>query len=69
MVLILHDLKSNAKWKKYYCLDIVKLFEMFMRPNQELVAVKCFSVKPDDIDQSLRQNAFFKLIGKIPSSN
>lgn len=33
-------LKSNAKWKKYYWLDIVKLFEMFMRPDQELVAVK-----------------------------
>ena len=53
-------LKSNAKWKKYYWLDIVKLFEMFMRPNQELVAVKYFSAKPDDIDQSLRQNAFFQ---------
>lgn len=26
-------LKSNAKWKKYYWLDIVKLFEMFMRPE------------------------------------
>ena len=53
-------LKSNAKWKKYYWLDIVKLFEMFMRPNQELVAVKYFSAKPNDIDQSLRQNAFFQ---------
>lgn len=31
-----------------------------MRPNQELVAVKYFSAKPDDIDQSLRQNAFFQ---------
>ena len=49
-------LKSNAKWKKYYWLDIVKLFEMFMSPNQELVAVKYFSAKPDDINQSLRQN-------------
>lgn len=27
-------LKSNANWKKYYWLDVVKLFEMFMRPNQ-----------------------------------
>ena len=53
-------LKSNTKWKKYYWLDVVKLFEMFMRPNQELVAVKYFSAKPDDIDQSLRQNAFFQ---------
>lgn len=62
-------LKSNAKWKKYYWLDIVKLFEMFMRPNQELVAVKYFSAKPDDIDQSLRQNAFFKPIEKIQNSS
>lgn len=53
-------LKRSAKWKKYYWLDIVKLFEMFMRPNQELVAVKYFSAKPNDIDQSLRQNAFFQ---------
>lgn len=53
-------LKHNAKWKKYYWLDVVKLFESFMRPNQELVAVKYFSAKPDDMDQSLRQNAFFQ---------
>lgn len=55
-----YGLKSNIEWEKYYWLDIVKLFEMFMRPNQELVAVKYFSAKPDDIDQSLRQNAFFQ---------
>ena len=55
-----YGLKSNAKWKKYYWLDVVKLFEMFMRPNQELVAVKYFSARPNDINQSLRQNAFFQ---------
>lgn len=53
-------LKSSSKWRKYYWLDIVKLFEMFMRPNQELVAVKYFSAKPDDLGKSLRQNAFFQ---------
>lgn len=31
-----------------------------MRSNQELIAVKYFSAKPDVIDQSLRQNAFFQ---------
>ena len=31
-----------------------------MRPNQEQVAVKYFSAKPDDLEQSLRQNAFFQ---------
>ena len=55
-----YGLKSNVKWKKYYWLDVVKLFEMFMRPNQELVAVKYFSAKSEDIGQSLRQNAFFQ---------
>ena len=53
-------LKHNTKWKKYYWLDIVKWFESFMRPNQELVAVKYFSANPDDLEQSLKQNAFFQ---------
>jgi len=70
-----YGLKNTPKWKKYYWLDIVKLFEKFMRPNQELISVKYFSAKPDDIHQSLRQNAFFqvnkenpkfKLFGKVP---
>ena len=55
-----YGLKSSSRWKKYYWLDIVKLFGMFIRQNQELVAVKYFSARPDDIEQSLRQNAFFQ---------
>ncbi len=55
-----YGLRESARWKRYYWLDIVKLFESFMRPNQELVAVKYFSAKPDDIEQSRRQNAFFQ---------
>ena len=55
-----YGLRKDIRWKKYYWLDIVKLFEMFMRPNQELVAVKYFSARVDDIDQSLRQSAFFQ---------
>ncbi len=55
-----YGLKKDARWKKYYWLDIVRLFEMFMRPNQELVAVKYFSARVDDLDKSLRQSAFFQ---------
>ena len=55
-----YGLKANKRWKKYYWLDVVKLFEGFMRPNQELIAVKYFSARPDDIEQSRRQNAFFQ---------
>jgi len=53
-------LRSNPQWKKYYWIDVVKLFEMFMRDNQELIAVKYFSARPDDIEKSLNQNAFFQ---------
>lgn len=55
-----YGLKSDARWKRYYWLDVVKLFENFMRPNQELIAVKYFSAKPSDVDRSRRQNAFFQ---------
>lgn len=48
------------KWRKYYWIDIVKLFEMFIRPNQELVAVKYFSARPNDVGKSKRQDAFFQ---------
>jgi uncharacterized LabA/DUF88 family protein len=51
---------KTPSWKRYYWLDIVKLFESFMRPNQELVAVKYFSARPTDISKSKRQDAFFQ---------
>ena len=63
-----YGLKSATQWRKYYWLDIVRLFESFMRPDQELVAVKYFSAKPDDVDKSRRQNAFFKRIRKTRNS-
>ena len=53
-------LKKNPRWKKYYWLDMVKLFESFLRPNQKLVAVKYFSARVSDIEKSRRQNAFFQ---------
>lgn len=55
-----YGLKKNPKWRRYYWLDVVKLFEMFMKPNQELLCVKYFSAKPDNHDKALRQNAFFQ---------
>ncbi len=47
-------------WKKYYWLDVVKLIESFLRPNQELIAVKYFSARPTDVDKRKRQDAFFQ---------
>ena len=31
-----------------------------MKPNQELLCVKYFSAKPNNIDKAYRQNAFFQ---------
>ena len=55
-----YGLKKNLKWRRYYWLDVVCFFEMFIKPNQELVCVKYFSAKPDNLDKALRQNAFFQ---------
>jgi uncharacterized LabA/DUF88 family protein len=55
-----YGLKKNIRWRRYYWLDIVRFFEMFMKQDQELVCVKYFSAKPDNMDKALRQNAFFQ---------
>jgi uncharacterized LabA/DUF88 family protein len=55
-----YGLKADSKWKKYYWLDMVALFEKFLRPDQEIVAVKYFSAVPDNPDKASRQYAFFQ---------
>lgn len=55
-----YGLKQTNRWRKYYWLDVVNLFEKFMRSDQELIAVKYFSARPTDLGKSLRQNAFFQ---------
>jgi len=51
-------LKSRG-WKKYYWLDIVKFFENFIKPHQELVQVTYFSAIPLNKDKHDRQDLFF----------
>lgn len=56
-----YGLRSDRRWKQYYWLDVVKLFEKFMKPGQELVAVKYFSARPtNDPGKNSRQYAFFQ---------
>lgn len=55
-----YGLKDSPKWKKFYWLDMVGLFEKFLKPNQELIAVKYFSARPDDPGKNARQYAFFQ---------
>lgn len=56
-----YGLRSDRRWKQYYWLDVVKLFERFMRLDQELIAVKYFSARPtNDSEKNARQYAFFQ---------
>lgn len=52
-----YGLKAK-KWKKFYWLDIVKFYELFMGDNQELGIVYYFTAEPSDPGQFHRQNLF-----------
>ena len=64
-----YGLKNDSRWKRYYWLDIVGLFEKFMRRDQELVSVKYFSARPEDADQNARQYALFQANKENPKFN
>ena len=55
-----YGLKKNPRWRRYYWLNVVKFFETFLRPSQELLCIKYFSARPHNPDKALRQNAFFQ---------
>lgn len=55
-----YGLKKDHRWRRYYWLDVIKFFEKFIKPDQELVCVKYFSARPNNTDKALRQNAFFQ---------
>ena len=65
-----YGLKINSHWKRYYWLDIVSLFERFMREDQELVAVNYFSARPlNNQDKFDRQQAWFMANDENPKFN
>lgn len=53
-----YGLKNN-NWKKYYWLDIVKFYELFMKENQSLNKVIYCTAKISRSDQRKRQKALF----------
>jgi uncharacterized LabA/DUF88 family protein len=50
---------KTKKWKKYYWLDVVKFFENFLKPYQQLIEVNYFSATPLDKGKYDRQDLFF----------
>lgn len=53
-----YGLRSKFQ-RRYYWLDIVKFFETFIKPYQELVEVTYFSATPHDKGKHDRQDLFF----------
>lgn len=47
-------------WKKYYWQDFVKFVELFLRPYQELEAVRYFSAIQKNRDKATRQEKLFQ---------
>lgn len=50
--------RIDNKWLKAYWIDLVKLFESFIGPNQTLEKVIYFTASPLNPDKSSRQSAF-----------
>ncbi len=53
-----YGLKTKFK-RKYYWLDMIKFFETFIKPYQELVGLTYFSATPHDKGKYDRQDLFF----------
>ena len=50
--------EADIKWKRFYWIDMVKLFEQFLGPDQVLERVIYFTASPLNPDKSSRQSAF-----------
>jgi uncharacterized LabA/DUF88 family protein len=58
----------TQKWKRFYWLNLHKLSEQFLRPDQTLVKTKYFTTivkKPED--KRLRQQAFLEALQTLPN--
>lgn len=50
--------KKDITWKKFYWIDVVKLFRSFLSDGQELSKAIYFTASPLDADKSSRQSSF-----------
>ena len=60
-----YGLRSKG-WKRYYWLDIRRMAERILRPDQELVAVRYFTARvqprPNDPGKPLRQRTYLEAL-------
>lgn len=61
---------KEAKLQRFYWLDVRRLSENLLRPNQSLEAVRYFTARihsdPKDPDKSVRQDTFLDALGMLP---
>lgn len=48
----------DKNWRRFYWIDIVRLFEQFLGPDQLLNKVVYFTASPLDPEKNSRQSAF-----------
>lgn len=54
----LHELEE---WKRFYWIDIVKLFKTFMKKDEELDCVRYYTARPKNEGKRERQNTLMKV--------
>lgn len=64
-----YGLKSRG-WRRYYWLDLRRLAENLLRPNQRLTMVRYFTARfepqTDDPDQHIRQDTYLEVLETLP---
>jgi len=53
--------KRDPSWAHFYWIDVVKLCEQFLSPDDILVKVKYFTAPPINVQKRIRQSAFLKV--------
>lgn len=48
--------KMKPDWRKFYWIDIVKLFEQFLQEGEEMGTVHYFTARPKNVGKTARQN-------------
>ena len=65
-----YGLRSRS-WRRYYWLDLHRLAEMLLRPEQRLAMVHYFTAgvfpKPGDPDKPLRQSTYLEALATLPN--
>ena len=60
-----HGLKSKG-WKRFYWLDIQKLAQQFLKPDQKLVKTRYFTTVKQPDDKRRRQTVFLDALKTLP---